>query len=114
MNLGLEGACALGAGESRGIGYAICENLAREGCDVALFARNQAEIEASIAARSRRRNDRIRVPLAVRDQVIKDLPARVDGGALGSGVANLTHSGKLGNDTSHKMLGDWTIPSGRR
>jgi len=49
MNLGLEGACALVAGGSRGIGYSICEELAREGCDVALFARDQAEVEASIA-----------------------------------------------------------------
>lgn len=47
MDLGLEGKAALVGGASRGIGRAIARGLAREGCRVALCARNRDALEAA-------------------------------------------------------------------
>ena len=44
MNLGLEGKVAIVSGASRGIGRACAEELAREGADVALVARDGAAL----------------------------------------------------------------------
>jgi 3-oxoacyl-[acyl-carrier protein] reductase len=49
MELGLEGRAALVGGASRGIGKAIAANLAREGCRVALCARNKQTLDAAAA-----------------------------------------------------------------
>jgi len=57
MDLGLQGRKALVTGGSRGIGRAIGECLADEGCDVALCARGAdgvAEAVAAVEARGRR------------------------------------------------------------
>ena len=50
MDLGLRGLKALITGGTRGIGRAIAETLAAEGCDVAICARNFREIAETVAA----------------------------------------------------------------
>ncbi len=50
MDLGLAGKKAIVTGGSRGIGRAICELLAEEGCDVALCARGEAGVEEAVTA----------------------------------------------------------------
>jgi len=58
MDLGLQGKHAIVTGGSRGIGKAIARELAREGVDVAIVARNKADLEATareLAAETNRR-----------------------------------------------------------
>jgi 3-oxoacyl-[acyl-carrier protein] reductase len=47
MDLELSGLTALVTGGSRGIGYAIAERLAQEGCNVHLSARNAGDLDAA-------------------------------------------------------------------
>ena len=49
MDLGLKGLKAIVTGVTRGIGRAIADTLAAEGCDVAICARNSKEVAATIA-----------------------------------------------------------------
>ena len=49
MDLGLAGKVAIVGGSSRGIGRAIALALAQEGCNVAICARGQQELEAAAA-----------------------------------------------------------------
>ena len=44
MDLGLQGKHAIVTGGSRGIGKAIARELAREGADVAIVARNEGRL----------------------------------------------------------------------
>ncbi|GGD23360.1 SDR family NAD(P)-dependent oxidoreductase [Aureimonas glaciei] len=47
MDLGLRGLKAIITGGSKGIGLAIADTLAAEGCDIAICARNPADLEAA-------------------------------------------------------------------
>ena len=62
MDLGLQGKHAIVTGGSRGIGKAIARELAREGADVAIVARNKADLEATARDLAAETNRRI-VPL---------------------------------------------------
>jgi 3-oxoacyl-[acyl-carrier protein] reductase len=50
MDLGLKGKKAMVTGGTRGIGRAIAEQLAKEGADVAVCARNEDEVVEAVAA----------------------------------------------------------------
>ena len=63
MDLGLQDKHAIVTGGSRGIGKAIARELAREGADVAIVARNEADLEATAREVAAETNRRI-VPLA--------------------------------------------------
>src|SRR6516164_9284358 len=63
MDLGLQDKHAIVTGGSRGIGKAIARELAREGADVAIVARNEADLEATARELATETNRRI-VPLA--------------------------------------------------
>jgi NAD(P)-dependent dehydrogenase (short-subunit alcohol dehydrogenase family) len=59
MDLGLQGKHAIVTGGSRGIGKAIARELAREGVDVAIVARNKDDLEATARELSAETNQRI-------------------------------------------------------
>ena len=63
MDLGLQGKHAIVTGGSRGIGKAIARELAREGVDVAIVARNKEALEATARELGAETNRRI-IPLA--------------------------------------------------
>src|SRR5215204_2372952 len=63
MDLGLQDKHAIVTGGSRGIGKAIARELAREGADVAIVARNKADLEATARELAVETNRRI-IPLA--------------------------------------------------
>jgi 3-oxoacyl-[acyl-carrier protein] reductase len=49
MELGLQGCVAIVTGASSGMGHATAMSLAREGCNVTLFARRQALLDEAVA-----------------------------------------------------------------
>lgn len=54
MELGLRGKKAIVTGATRGIGRAIAETFADEGCDVGICARSKESVDAAVAALARK------------------------------------------------------------
>jgi 3-oxoacyl-[acyl-carrier protein] reductase len=54
MDLGLKGKKVILTGGSRGIGRAALEIFADEGCDIAFFSRNPAQVEETVASLKKR------------------------------------------------------------
>ena len=61
MDLGLRGKKAVISGASKGIGRAVAEMLAEEGCDVTLVSRTAADLEAARSAIAGKYNVGVRV-----------------------------------------------------
>jgi NAD(P)-dependent dehydrogenase (short-subunit alcohol dehydrogenase family) len=61
MDLGLRGKKAVISGASKGIGRAVAEALAEEGCDVTLVSRTAADLEAARTAIAAKHNVGVRV-----------------------------------------------------
>ena len=85
MDLGLQGKHAIVTGGSRGIGKAIARELAREGVDVAIVARNKADLETAARELAAETNRRI-VPLAADvtskeqvDRMVAEAAQQLDG-----------------------------------
>jgi NAD(P)-dependent dehydrogenase (short-subunit alcohol dehydrogenase family) len=120
MDLGLQGKHALVTGGSRGIGKAIARELAREGVDVAIVARNKADLEATARDLARETNRRV-VPLAAdvtsREQVERTVAeaARQLGGLdilVNSGSApggSATATGPIDTVVDEDLLDDFNV-----
>jgi NAD(P)-dependent dehydrogenase (short-subunit alcohol dehydrogenase family) len=120
MDLGLHGKHAIVTGGSRGIGKAIARELAREGVDVAIVARNKEALEATAQELSRETNRRV-VPLAAdvtsREQVERTVAeaARQLGGVhilVNSGSApggSATATGPIETVVDEDLLDDFNV-----
>jgi NAD(P)-dependent dehydrogenase (short-subunit alcohol dehydrogenase family) len=120
MDLGLQGKHAIVTGGSRGIGKAIARELAREGVDVAIVARNKEALEATAQELSRETNRRV-VPLAAdvtsREQVERTVAeaARQLGGLhilVNSGSApggSATATGPIETVVDEDLLEDFNV-----
>lgn len=77
MDLQLNGKKALVTGGTRGIGKAITETLAAEGCDIATCARDQQELDAAIMALKSQGVSAFGATVDVtNEQMLKDFVAR--------------------------------------
>lgn len=84
MDLGLEGKVAFITGGSKGIGFSCAAMLAREGCDIAITARGQEQLEAAaeiIRAESGRRVFTTAADMSVTEEVDRAVSEAVE--ALG-------------------------------
>src|ERR1700745_3491418 len=120
MDLGLQGKHAIVTGGSRGIGKAIARELAREGVDVAIVARNKPDLEASARELARETNRRV-IPLAAdvtsKDQVERTVAeaARQLGGLhilVNSGSApggSATATGPIETVVDEDLLQDFNV-----
>lgn len=93
MDLGIRGRNALVTGATRGIGRAIVDLLADEGCNVALCARNAAGVDATVAEVAKKGVKAVGGAVDVAD--LAQLRAWVDGSAAALGgidifVANVS------------------------
>lgn len=101
MDLGLKGRRALVTGATRGIGRAIAETFADEGCNVAICARDRTSVEATVAALAKKGVKTFGQAVDVRDGAA--LKAWIDaaGNALGGldiVVSNVSAMGGLAGD----------------
>ena len=67
MDLSLSGTTALVCGASQGLGLAVAEALAEDGCRVGLLARNAAKLEANVAALTARGFEAVALPADMGD-----------------------------------------------
>jgi len=67
MDLGLRGKRAIVTGATKGIGRAIVELLAAEGCDIGLCARSEDEVEEAVRSLRRHGGTVVGNPVNVRD-----------------------------------------------
>jgi len=77
MELGLKGKVALVTGGSHGIGLATAHRLAKEGCNVAICARQPERLAAAVSALETHGNKALSFQADV--QVASDIPNVVDG-----------------------------------
>lgn len=87
MDLGIRGRNALVTGATRGIGRAIVDLLADEGCNVALCARNAAGVDATVAEVAKKGVKAVGGAVDVAD--LAQLRAWVDGSAAALGGVDI-------------------------
>ncbi len=87
MDLGIRGRNALVTGATRGIGRAIVDLLADEGCNVALCARNAAGVDATVADVAKKGVKAVGGAVDVAD--LAQLRAWVDGSAAALGGVDI-------------------------
>ena len=93
MDLKLKGRKAIVTGSSKGIGRAIAEALADEGCHVAICARDEGEVKAAVGALKKKGVNATGASFDVRDKDALDAWVKKSGEALGGidiAVANVS------------------------
>lgn len=113
MDLKLKGSKAIVTGGTKGIGRAIADTLADEGCNVAICARNQEEIDAAVEALSAKGVTAFGQVVDVGDgDALKSwVAASADAlGGIDIVVSNVSGGGAQGDDAwrkhlEHDMLG---------
>jgi NAD(P)-dependent dehydrogenase (short-subunit alcohol dehydrogenase family) len=93
MDLKLKGRKAIVTGGSKGIGRAIADALADEGCNVAICARDEGEVKAAVAALQKKGVKASGGVVDVRDKAALDAWVKKSGEALGGidiAVANVS------------------------
>ena len=105
MDLGLRGTNASVTGATRGIGRAIAEVLADEGCNVGICARDRASVEAAVAALEKKGVRATGQALDVRDGAALKAWVAAAGAELGGLdilVSNVSAMGGLAGDEGWK------------